>query len=120
MPRPADPRKQQTWLRHFRRWQSSRLSVRDYCERLQLSEASFYSWKRTLQERGLLSDAAPAGTRSPRTNAPLFLPVAVAEDESSTGPINLILPDGWTVRVSGGFDARTLRQLLAVLRERPC
>ena len=120
MPRPADPRKQQRWLQHIRRWQGSDLSVRDYCERLHLSEASFYSWKRTLQRRGLLGAEAAAGTRSPRTAAPLFVPVAVSEDESSTASIDLVLPDGWTVRIPSGFDARTLRQLLAVLRERPC
>ena len=124
MPRPADPGKQQYWLQHMLRWQGSQLSVRDYCNRLQLSEASFYSWKRTLQQRGLLADTTPTGARSPRAaarvNAPLFLPVTVSAAETSTGCIDLVLPDGWTVRVAAGFDVGTLRQVLAVLRERPC
>jgi hypothetical protein len=124
MPRPADPRKEQQWLQRVLRWQGSHLSVRDYCDRLQLSEASFYAWKRTLQRRGLLADAAPIGARAPRAEAlakaPLFLPVAVRAADTTPGHIDLVLPDGWAVRVAAGFDVGTLRQLLAVLREEPC
>ena len=124
MPRPADPRKQQRWLEHILRWQGSHLSVRDYCDRLELSEASFYSWKRTLQQRGLLADTAAHGARPLRAKAPakkpLFLPVKVTATDTRAGPIELVLPDGSTVRVAAGFDVGALRQLLAVLRERPC
>jgi hypothetical protein len=124
MPRPADPRKQQQWLQRILRWQGSHLSVRDYCDRLQLSEASFYAWKRTLQRRGLLADTPGIGARSPRAEAPakvpLFLPVAVRAADMTPGHIDLVLPDGWTVRVAACFDVGTLRQLLTVLRERPC
>jgi hypothetical protein len=117
MPRPADLRKQQQWLQRILRWQGSHLSVRDYCDRLQLSEASFYAWKRTLQQRGLLADTpraeAPAKT-------PVFLPVTIPAADMAPGHIDLVLPDGLTVRVAAGFDVGTLRQLLAVLRERSC
>ena len=123
MPRPADPRKQQVWLRHIRRWQGSWLTVREYCECHRLSEASFYSWKRTLQHRGLLTETtAVDGLPHVDTGAkaPLFLPVAVSPAETASECIDLVLPDGWTVRVAAGFDVGTLRQLLAVLRERSC
>lgn len=112
MPRPADPHKQQHWLQHVRRWQASQLSVRDYCERHELGEASFYAWKRTLQQRGLLKDMASG-------NAPFFLPVAVPAADTTRG-IDVVFPDGLCLRVAAGFDAATLRQLLAVLREQPC
>jgi transposase-like protein len=124
MPRPADPRKPHVWLEHIQRWQSSRLSVRVYCERFGLSQASFYAWKRTLQQRGLLPNARPSAARSPRARAlqtPRFVPVALAgHDAAASGHLDVVLPDGCTVRVPVGFDAQCLRQLLAVLRERPC
>ena len=123
MPRPADPRKQQHWLEHIQRWQSSRLSVRDYCDRFGLSQASFYLWKRTLRQRGLLPGTRPSATRSPRARAPQaprFLPVALSGLDAAAGRIELVLPDGCTLRVPAGFDAPSLRQLLALLRERPC
>lgn len=124
MPRPADPRKQQYWLQHICRWQRSRLTVCDYCDRYQLSQGSFYAWKRTLQQRGVLTDAVPVDGLPPRTdtgvNAPLFVPVVFSAADTTTARIDLVLPDGCTVRVAAGFDAATLRQLLALLRERPC
>jgi hypothetical protein len=124
MSRLADPRKQQQWLQHIRRWQASRLSVREYCDRHQLREANFYCWKRTLRQRGLLTVKMASDGLAPHADtggkAPFFLPVAVAGADAATGRIDLVLPDGWIVRVAAGFDAGTLRQLLAVLRERPC
>jgi sarcosine oxidase gamma subunit len=119
MPRLGDPRKQQQWLQHLQRWQRSPLSARDYCQRHQLSEASFYFWKRTLRRRGLLTDT-PAGHKPLAAKAALFVPVAVQQAKASTGHIDLVTPDGWTVRLAAGFDVDSLRQLLAVLRERPC
>jgi hypothetical protein len=117
MSRRADPRKQQFWLEHCRRCQSSHLSVHDYCQRHGLGEASFYAWKRTLQRRGLLTTGSPQAT----AKAPFFVPVTVAAATTSgAGGIDLVLPDGLTVRVAAGFDATTLRQLLALLREQPC
>lgn len=124
MARPADPRKEQGWLRHFRRCQRSRLTVREYCDRHQLSEPSFYSWRRTLQQRGLLADAAaPDGPRphdDARVAAPLFLPVSVAQADATAQRIEIVLPDGLCVRIGAGFDAATLRQLLALLRGQSC
>ncbi len=123
MSRPADPRKQQFWLEHIRRWQSSRLAVREYCERCGLRQASFYLWKRTLRQRGLLPDTRPHAARSSRAKVPQeprFVPVALAGLDAAAGRIELVLPDGCTVRVPAAFDAACLRQLLAVLRERPC
>lgn len=117
MSRPIDCAKQQLWLRHFRRWQSSCLTVRAYCERQQLSEASFYCWKRLLQQRGLLSDGRPHVQAV--ADEPLFLPVAVQQADAPTRHIDLVLLDGLTVRIGAGFDAQTLRQVLALLREQP-
>jgi hypothetical protein len=112
MPRPADPRKQQQWLQHICRWQRSRLSVRDYCDCHQLSEASFYLWKRALQKRGLLTDTVPAEGLPPmQANAPLFLPIRAAD--ATTGAIELVSPDGWTVRVAASFEAGKTEMSLA-------
>jgi len=73
-----------------------------------LSQPSFYAWRRQLQQR----DAA---------HAP-FLPVRVVADvpivqPASTATFEIVLPGNRTLRVAPGFDAATLRQLLAVLQE---
>jgi transposase-like protein len=119
MSRQLDLRKQQLWLRHVQRWQRSQLTVRDFCARHHLSEPNFYSWKRLLSERGLLSAAGAATTR-PGTATPLFVAATLADTAVTPQPLEVVLPDGLTVRVAAGFDATTLRQLLALLREQPC
>ena len=42
----AQSRKQQSWQRHIRAWQSSGLSQAAYCESQQLSLASFGYWRK--------------------------------------------------------------------------
>jgi len=122
MSRQLDLGKQQLWLRHVQRWQRLRLSVRDYCARYELREPSFYAWRRLLAERGLLAPAGAASAAQPDTGptTPLFVAATLADTGATSQPLEILLPDGLAVRVAAGFDATTLRQLLALLREQPC
>jgi hypothetical protein len=53
---------------------------------------------------------------------PAFVPVQVVADAVPTqaSALEVVLADGRAVRVAPGFDAATLRRLLAVLEGRPC
>jgi transposase len=106
--RARDEEKERQWRRWIGEWQASGLSVRAFCQRRGLTVGSFYAWRRVLQRR----DAERA----------TFVPVQVLADTVSTqtSTLEVVLNDGRTVRVAPGFDAATLRQLLAVLEGRPC
>jgi hypothetical protein len=107
--KPRDEHKQERWRRWIAQWQTSGLSVTAFCARHRLATASFYAWRRTLQRRA--------------AERPTFLPIEVVADTPPArgGVLEVVLADGRCVRVPPGFDAATLRQLLAVLREdRPC
>ena len=106
--RARDERKDRQWRHWIGEWQASGLSVRAFCQRRGLTVASFYAWRRALQRR-----AAEKAT---------FVPVQVLPDavQTQTSALEVLLPDGRTVRVAPGFDAATLRRLLAVLEGRPC
>jgi hypothetical protein len=106
--RARDERKDRQWRRWIGEWQASGLSVRAFCERRRLTVASFYAWRRVLQRR----DAEKAAFVAMQVVAD-----AVADRASA---LEVVLTDGRTVRVAPGFDAATLRQLLAVLEGRPC
>ena len=107
--RARDEHKERQWRRRIDQWRTSGLSVRAFCARHGLATASFYNWRRVLQRR------APA-------EQPAFVPVQVVADAvpTRTNALEVVLTDGRTVRVAPGFDAATLRQLLAVLEGRPC
>jgi transposase-like protein len=106
--RPRDLSKEQQWRQRIRQWQASGLSVRAFCARHALAQATFYAWRRLLRERD-------------RAAAPAFVPVQVvaAEPLPSAPPLEVVAADGRWVRVWPGFDPHTLRLLLAVLREEP-
>jgi hypothetical protein len=81
--------------------------VRAFCDRHGLATASFYNWRRVLERRA--------------AEEPAFVPVQVVTDATPApappSALEVVLANGQTVRVAPGFDAATLRQLLAVLQE---
>jgi hypothetical protein len=106
--KPRDEQKERQWRRWIRQWHASGLTVRDFCDRRGLPEHRFYAWRRELGRRD--------------TEAPAFVPVRIVPDEvpARGAALEVVLPGGQTVRVAPGFDAPTLRQLLAVLGDQPC
>jgi transposase-like protein len=118
MAQRSDSGKQRHWLDLIRLWQQSKLSVRAFCRRHRLSEPSFYCWRRTLRQRGLIGKV-PA-EEVVKTEAPTFLQVAVESAAATPKSIELVLAKGRRLRVRPGFDANTLRQLLRVLEEPAC
>ena len=108
--KPRDERKEQHWRQRIHDWQGSGLSIRDFCARRGLSQPSFYAWRRELQRR----DA----------EKPLFVPIRLRSDDRATPvtpALQVLLARGRRIHIAPGFDAATLRQLLAVLEEEsPC
>ena len=107
--RARDEQKERRWRRWIDQWRESGLSVRAFCARHGLATASFYNWRRVLRGRAAAEQQA-------------FMPVQIVTDAvpAQTSALEVILTDGRVVRVAPGFDAATLRQLLAVLEGRPC
>ena len=107
MGRPRDQRKERDWRRRIREWRASGLSVRAFCDRHGLDESRFYVWRRQLEQ--------------PDGQATSFVPVRVVADEppAVASTLEVVLTGGRTIRVTAGFDATTLRRLLAVLEEQP-
>jgi transposase-like protein len=113
-----DRGKERFWRRMLRQWRRSGQSVRAFCAEHGLAEALFYAWRRTIGERDRETrrDAPPSRDHAAHSEAPLFVPVTVAE---AAAPIEVVLARGHVVRIAPGFDPATLRQLLAVLDEAP-
>jgi hypothetical protein len=105
--RPRDPRKEHQWQQWIQQWQASGLSVRAFCARHRLAEPRFYAWRRQLRQR-------------PRPGTG-FVPVQVLAPAAPAGAhvLEVVLAGGRRLRVPPGFDAATLRHLLAVLEEVP-
>jgi hypothetical protein len=108
-------------LSEFRR---SGLTQAAFCERRGISIHSF--------RKHLYRVPAPKPTPAnplPSDRAAHFLPVTVLPDPipatttataASPQPLELLLGNGRRIAVAPGFDPHTLRQLIAVVEERPC
>jgi hypothetical protein len=119
--RHRDPGKQQFWQQHLLDHSVSGLSIRAYCRQHHLSEPSFHSWRRTLAQRTPSPQARiPAPPKESSPAAPAFLPLRLIDDSAPSAPLELVLGGGRAIRVGPGFSADALRQLLAVLEQRPC
>jgi transposase-like protein len=88
-------------------------TIRAFCEEHGLSEPSFYAWRRMIAERDQLA-GSPSDEFSDR---PAFVPVRVAGEAVASPELEVVADGGRVVRVPIGFDAATLRRLLAVLEE---
>ena len=124
MPRQEarDHHKEQFWRRLIRQRPHSGLTVRDFCARHGVSEPSYYSWRRILAQRDQQAPRGRSRDGNGRTGAgPVFVPVRVVPDEpASASRLEIVVGPGRVVRVPLGFDAATLRQLLAVLEGPSC
>jgi hypothetical protein len=124
--RKRDRAKERLWRRTIRRQQGSGLPIREFCRREGLKDCTFRWWRKELARRERRAGSPPRidPAVAPAVATPVFLPVRVVE--SGTGaarppaPIEIVLPEGPTVRVPEGFDPRTLRAVLTVLEGGPC
>lgn len=115
MAQRRDTGKQNRWLDLLERWQRSALTIREFCWRQRISEASFYSWRRVLRERGLLHDEAT----EPAAATPAFVKLAVDDEASAASAVEVVLGQR-LLRVRPGFDADMLLQLVRLLEDGPC
>jgi phage antirepressor YoqD-like protein len=119
MAQRPDLEKQGRWLALIRRWQRSQttVTVREFCEQHQVSEASFFSWRRVLRERGLLEEPKTAKASA---DAPAFVEFAIADAKPIVSFVELVVKQRWLLRVRPGFDADMLLELVHLLEERAC
>ena len=135
-----DLEKERTWRAVLDRQRQSGLSVRAFCERERISEASYDVWRRELQRRDHESpsgrqpirefpvrpasrSASVAATSMNRpVDSPAFVPVViepsgtpVERDEHVARVLEVACVDGSRVSVWPGCDAELLRSALQVL-----
>jgi hypothetical protein len=107
MPRRSDPATARLWQQRFKRFAQADLSVADFCDREEISTASFYSWKRRLGQLFPPADLA----------APDFVPVRLVPAPPA---LELLLPCGSVLRIAPDCDLALLRQILALLGVAAC
>jgi len=91
-------------------WQSSGLSVRQFCRQEGLSEPSFYSWRKKLSKFDTPENSEPIEPASSD-----FIKFSLPQSYSSG--LELVLVSGNTLRIGSLADSKTLTRAISVLRE---
>jgi len=105
-----DIQKEAVWRRRLGQQAASGQTVRAWCRAYGVTEAAFYWWRRELARRDAENKTAS------------FVPVHVTEDPAGDGDpqIEIVLPDGRCVRITGSVNRQTLADVMDVLERRLC
>jgi len=100
--KPTNP-KADEWAERIAAQQRSGISIKQFCKEQQLTEHSFYAWRKRLQESRPVRFALVerSGRRQERT---------------AEAALELVLATGERLRIGTGVDTATLRTVLAALR----
>ena len=100
--KPPDP-KADEWAGRIAAQQRSGMSVKQFCKEQGLTEYSFYTWRKRLQESGPVRFA--------------LVERCVRRQERTAEPaLELVLATGERLRIGAGVDTATLRIVLDLLR----
>ena len=102
--RNHNPERERFWRDTLSAWQGSGQSVREFCDRRDLTEAAFYFWRKELRRRD--------NERSARPASPTFVPVSVIP--TATMSVEVRCPSGHMVSLPT-YDVSMLRGLFAAL-----
>lgn len=105
MSRSSAPQLARDWQERLDRFESSALTIAEFCQMEGYSTASFYQWRRKLQ-------------RPPRLGGPVFIPVELASTEAgghSGSRTEIALPGGAVVRLPGDASLAQQRDLITAI-----
>lgn len=110
-----DPQRETLWRKLLARQATSGLSVRAFCRRQQVTESTFYAWRRTIHQRD--AEAKSRASHSRPSQQPAFLPLVVDNDRREDG-IMLELAGGRVLRLPESTSVERLAELVYALEVR--
>src|SRR5438552_16759950 len=110
--RSRDLKREIFWRWVLKRQRAVELTVRAFCRQEQVSEASFYAWRRTILERDAEGKHfQPASTARPIAR-PAFLPVVMSGKGRHDGGLAIELAGGRRLRLSESIPPQRLAEIV--------
>ena len=113
------------WVELIDEWQASGLSLPAFCERNGLNAGTMSGWVYKRTHKAALERARREAGGEGTATAAAFVPVRVIEVEPEPPPsghsgVEVVIGRGRRIALGAGFDAETLRRVVAVLEGRTC
>ena len=119
MARKISKEREQLWRERVQRQAASGLSIQQFCDQERIPPATFYAWRRRLQQRKAASGrpvatrrTAPGRDMAESRRAGNFIPLRLLGTPTAW---EVVHPQGYRVRVSGQVSATTLQCIVGVL-----
>ena len=115
---------ERAWRERMRRYEKSGLTIREFCEQERLVAHQFSWWRAELKRRAAKSTprkrtvkrkATSQVGRKPKAAVASFVPVHVESSSLVQPSVEIVLDQPPRIRVTSGFDADLLRQIIGVL-----
>lgn len=119
MSRGTDPIKLKEWMDRLARFERSNQTVAEFCVDEQVSEGTFYAWKRRLASGDRSTTAQHSqrtGANNSANDASNFQPVVVTPPEN-TSKVRITFPGGAVIELS--HDLATIEHVVRQLLHHP-
>ena len=125
-----DPALERPWQKRMGEYEQSGLTAREFCKREGLVLHQFSWWRSELKRRALKSSQTKKPRRQRKASrkksvrrrkadaGPSFVPVTIQSASPSGASVEIVLDQPPRIRVSAGFDAELLREVVRVLEQR--
>jgi len=118
----SEAEERQFWQMVFETFQTSGLTVKQFCKNEGIAEWSFYHWRRKLRQ---LTDSKPANASTENLQVKESTPIAkrfqqIAQLSSNDKELKIEFPAGIHLHVHRHCDRQLLRETIAILRDQSC
>jgi len=103
-----DSSREAFWRRMLRRRAKSGMTIAEFCASEAVTVSAFYYWQRQIRRR----DVAAEAENSDSTGEPTFLPVQILDDQVAAAPVEIVVGDGYVIRVSEAATIDHVRRVL--------
>ena len=101
------------WRTAIRRREASGQSVRAFCLSEGVKESAYYHWRRELARRDAESQTQNSAAGSEAT----FVPVKLVDDRNCAAPVEIVVGNGYVIRVSEAATTDHVRRVLRAVGE---
>jgi transposase-like protein len=113
--------KEAFWRKVLQQYQKSGLSIREFCRRKGITEPSLYAWRKEIRKRDAERDVTNehVHARGRQTLIPVEIVDAdgsrLIHGQPSSPPLELLTPNGFTLRFPQHIDPRQLGHLVSAI-----
>lgn len=109
------PRSREWWMRHIENWEASGVTMVEYAKQNNLDIRSLYHWKAKLRSEVNGRSRAKVKGAGRDLGDVQFVEVSVGQEKAR--PIELIAPNGWSIRFSSDTESSTIEKFVSILEE---